>query len=362
MAMLHAIDRALDRALGGHTRGARARWIVPLGAWVTADGTAHVEGRVLSSAFRARDVPPALRRMWALVCRLETDEVPGARVTARSAAGEASGRTDDEGYFSLQLTLRVGAPVRAPYLPIAVHTDGDDGPVQVLATVPGSRARRLIVSDVDDTVLVAHATSRVRHAYHVLLTHEGEREAVPRAAELYRALVRGGGSARAQHNPVAYVSSSPTNVAGVVATSLATHGFPEGPLLLKDFGVDEGKILREGHVEHKIERIARVIDAWPELDVLLIGDTGQSDPAVFVKATERWPDRIRAAWLRDAPGGDGARSDEALRRLAARGVATLRFADVSEARAWALERGWVTGADRTEDRDPNDDDAADDGP
>ncbi|MDQ3032154.1 MAG: hypothetical protein M3Y87_07045 [Myxococcota bacterium] len=55
----------------------------------------------------------------------------------------------------------------------------------------------------------------------MLLTHDGEREAVPRAAELYQALARGSGSAR--HNPIAYVSSSPTNVASVVATSLAAQ-------------------------------------------------------------------------------------------------------------------------------------------
>lgn len=339
MAMLHAIDHALDRALGGRTRGARAQWVVPLGAWVTGDGTLHVEGRVLSSAFRARDVPPALRRMWALVCRLETDEVAGARVTARSSAGEVSGRTDAEGYFALELAARVGAPIRAPFLPVEVRSEAAEEAVTMLATVPGSRARRLVVSDVDDTVLVAHATSRMRQTYHVLLTHDGEREAVPRAAELYRALARGSG--RARHNPIAYVSSSPTNVAGVIATSLAAHGFPEGPLLLKDFGVDEQKVLKEGHVEHKIARIARVVDAWPTLDVLLVGDTGQSDPAVFEHAAARWPDRIRAAWLRDAPGGDAKRADAALEKVASIGAETLRFADVEEALAWALARGWI---------------------
>lgn len=98
-------------------------------------------------------------------------------------------------------------------------------------------------------------------------------------------------------------------MAGVIATSLAAHRFPEGPLLLKDFGVDEQKVLEEGHVEHK----------------------------------------IRAAWLRDAPGGDAKRADAALARVASVGAETLRFSDVAGARAWALERGWIEEDDAAND-------------
>jgi phosphatidate phosphatase APP1 len=205
----------------------------------------------------------------------------------------------------------------------------------------------MIISDVDDTVLIAYATNRLRKTWHVLLRGPGEREPVPFAADLFSALAAGaGGEHGAEHNPIAYVSSSPTNVAPVISSSLTRHGFPDGPLFLKDFGVDESKLMKEGHVEHKLARIERVLETWPSLPALLVGDTGQADPEIFARAAARWPGRLAGVWLRDAPGGDARAADAALAEVSRAGVQTLRFGDARVAHAWARERGWVEGGGR----------------
>src|SRR6185436_19351036 len=123
----------------------------------------------------------------------------------------------------------------------------------------------------------------------------GERAPLPGAAALYRALVDSPGDGGL---PVFYLSTSPWNLHDMLVEFLALRGFPFGPLLLTDWGPGRGNLFRIGAREHKLGLIRRILAEHPEMELLLIGDTGQLDPEIYAAAVREHPGRIRAIYVR----------------------------------------------------------------
>jgi phosphatidate phosphatase APP1 len=103
-------------------------------------------------------------------------------------------------------------------------------------------------------------------------------------AAFYRALHAG-------VNPFFYISKSPWNLYAPLIEYLEVQGLPLGPLLLRDFGLRREK-------EHKRKRIEEILATYPKLKFILIGDSGEEDPEIYAAVVHRYPDRIRAIYIR----------------------------------------------------------------
>jgi phosphatidate phosphatase APP1 len=112
-------------------------------------------------------------------------------------------------------------------------------------------------------------------------------------ATLYREI-------EAQHPdaPYVYLSTGAWNVAPVLDQFLHRHAYPPGPLLMTDWGPTPDAWFRSGR-EHKRREIARLLDDFPGIRWLLIGDDGQHDPEIYAEAAERSPERVRAVVIRE---------------------------------------------------------------
>ena len=143
-------------------------------------------------------------------------------------------------------------------------------------------------------------------------------------------------------NPVVYVSSSPWNLYRQFAGALEHRGVPRGSLYLKDFGVDPGKFIKTGHHAHKLDRIDEVLSLYPDLDAVLVGDSGQADAEIYQRAVARHPGRIRAVLIRDVTAdARGREIDLIVRDVEARGVPMRRVESTVEAAEAARELGLV---------------------
>jgi phosphatidate phosphatase APP1 len=145
-------------------------------------------------------------------------------------------------------------------------------------------------------------------------------------------------------NPVFYVSSSPWNLHDLLSEFLTVQKIPLGPLMLRDWGLTPGEGLPTGHGIHKLAQIRRVMDLFPALPFLLIGDSGQEDPEIYHRVVHDYPDRILAVYIRNVtPRPERV---EAIRALAAEVEAagsTLLLADDTEAAArHSCDAGWIT--------------------
>ena len=215
--------------------------IVPYRSFGTPD-TLFVKGRVLHDKPVA--TAEAERSAWSnlrdALRRIDSDEVPGARVGIHFDDQEWETVADSEGYFTHELPL--AAPVAKTDAWHAVHLHllepalGQPQPfAEAQVLVPPPTARYGVISDIDDTILETHATSLLRSALVTLLENAATRTPFPGVAALYQALQAGAnGNGR---NPIFYVSSSPWNLYDFLVEFMEINGIPAGPIFLRDYGL-----------------------------------------------------------------------------------------------------------------------------
>ena len=251
-----------------------------------------LRGRVLlqKPVTRARAAESPWRNMLNAYRRFQSDEVAGARVRASYRDAVVESVTDDEGYFRIRLEPRALAE-HMLWHEVAIELVGRDTTAIAQVMIPSAAARFGIISDIDDTIVRTNATSLLGMARSVM-RNAAARLPFEGVAELYRALHR-------DVNPIFYVSSSPWNLYELLEDFMDINGIPHGPMLLQDWGLDESTFLIASHATHKLREIRQLLDYYPSLPFVLIGDSGQHDPEIYLRVIQANPKRILAAFIRD---------------------------------------------------------------
>lgn len=305
-----------------------------------------VAGRVLEctgvmAPGEERDTGP-WRNLRRAVRRLESDEIAGACLELQ--LGEARVRTtaDEEGYFHVALTP--ARPLEHGWhkvqLRLVESIAGGDARAEGEVLVPDPAAEFAIVSDLDDTVLSTHATSRLGMTYRVLFRDAHSRTPFPGVAAFYRALC-GGPDARG-HNPLFYLSRSPWNLYDMFERFLAVNDIPRGPVFLRDASVLEAPSRALGAGQGKTERLAGLLTLYPELRFVLVGDSGQQDPEVYRDTVRAFPGRVRAVYIRDVTSKKRDAEVHAIsEEVRGLGVPMVLVRDTAHAAEHAVERGLI---------------------
>lgn len=234
--------------------------------------------------------------------RLETDEVPGARLRARFESVEKEVVADRNGYFNVE--IEPAQPLDTP----GWHTVDlelinpqpmlGNKPVRAEAQVlvPPAAARFGVISDIDDTVLWTNVTNKLKMLLMLARSNAHTRKPFKGVAAFYRALHRGAGGN--EGNPIFYVSSSPWNLYTQLTDFLSVQHIPSGPLLLKQLGV-KTLFSSNRHHNHKLHNIERIMQTYPHLPFVLIGDSGEKDPEIYGEVVKKYPQRIRVIYIRN---------------------------------------------------------------
>ena len=221
--------------------------------------------------------------------RFSSDEVPFAQLRVRFGEQVVDVETDEEGYFSAE--IHTTQPL-APGWHSAEVILPDDAITVAECLVVDDSAEFGVISDIDDTILETHATNLLKVARLTFLGNARTRLPFAGVAAFYNALQRG-------RNPIFYVSSSPWNLYDLLVDFMAEQDIPAGPLNLRDIGIDQNKFITTGHGNHKIEKIRAIMDSYPSLPFVLIGDSGQHDPEIYREIAARYPGRVHAIYIRD---------------------------------------------------------------
>jgi phosphatidate phosphatase APP1 len=309
----------------------------------------YLRGRVLRDP-GIRDVDAArgvLHNLKNTLRRALTDEVPHARVAVRFGAASVDARADDEGFFRIVLPLH-DQPLPAGHwqeVELELLEPAAAEPVRVTARVlvPGADAEFGVISDIDDTVVRTEATNWIRMLRIVLLTNAHSRMPFAHVDALYRALREGSDGQR--QNPIFYLSSGPWNFHDLLAEFLRVHGIPEGPLFLRNWDASPRRLLRMKHGDHKLVRLRHLLEVYPALPWVLIGDSGQEDPEIYRDVALACPGRVKVTYIRSVIAGSRADEVRAIRaELADHGVDMLLIDEKTEAAEHAAERGLITAA------------------
>lgn len=278
--------------------------------------------------------------------RWESDEVPFTEVVVRYGDKEIRTNTDDEGYYHVDFPT--GATNRAGLVwktASARSGSGDDeihAVHDVMAVSPG--AEYGIISDLDDTVIHTGITSLLLAARLTFLENAKTRKPLDGVAELYAALQHG--NSGTPTNPIFYVSSSPWNLHDLLEDFLRLNDIPAGPILLRDVGIDRSKFIKEKGHGHKADKALHLIDAFPSLPFILIGDSGQEDPAIYAEIVKERPGRVKAIYIRDVDPDADSELDLAARshvnKVEVLGVPMVFAADSRAMSEHAASLGLIT--------------------
>lgn len=306
------------------------------------NGKIHLVGRLIED----KEVDPpedgsasVVRNVANTVRRFESDEIPGARLIARFGDTDlAQGETDNEGFY--QLTIQTEEELEPGWLEVEVEvleSMGDGAGVTGTAEVmvPPPDADFGVITDLDDTVLETRATDFTTQIRLVFSKSAMERSPMPGAAPLYTFLEAGPDGEG--WNPFFYVSNSGWGLYDLIERFLDHNGLPKGPIYLQDIAIVEAKSTAVGSETHKLDTIRDLFDDYPDLDFVLIGDSGQSDPETYRELVREHSDRIRAVLIRAVtPPERDSEVRQIIQEIADQGVpAAAAESSVSLARAAA---------------------------
>jgi len=315
---------------------------------------AHVYGRVIEKRDigASTDTDSVLKNLFNTYRRADSDPLPFAKVKVEYAGSTLEMKADNEGFFGgwidlekpltandewreykVELIPRVAADPAVAPLPVK-------GSGEVLSATAATRFA--VVSDLDDTVIQSRVSNFLQAARTVMLGNARTRLPFPGVAAFYEALRNG--ATGDEKNPIFYVSSSPWNIYDVIAEFMDLQKIPKGPLVLRDWDIGWSSLSSASHFEHKTSVIRDLMQLYPDLEFILIGDSGQHDPEIYRQIVSEFPKRVRAIYIRDVTRT--VERSASIQRLAAEVLAansTLVLAeDTLGAASHAAEHGWIS--------------------
>lgn len=148
-----------------------------------------------------------------------------------------------------------------------------------------------IISDIDDTVKISDVVDRMKLLENTFLL---DFAAAPGMSDLFSEWVE-------KDVSLHYVSSSPWQLYAPLEEFLAESGFPRGQLNLKLVRFRDETLLdlfKEG-IETKPASIERILNTYPNRRFVLVGDSGEQDPEVYVQILRSHPEQIVRIFIRN---------------------------------------------------------------
>ena len=304
-----------------------------------------VRGRVIEDKGLSLATPDSSRwrNLKDTYKRFVSDKVPNARLTVRYPGGEGELQADGQGYFNARLELPEAVP--AGWCKVAYtlleprRNEVSPATAEGLVLIPEPGAQFGVISDMDDTVVQTDVTRWVRVAGAVLFGNAHTRLPFRGVAAFYRALEHGTTGTR---NPLFYVSSSPWNLYDLLLEFLTLGKIPLGPLNLRAWRSGAGELFPAEHGSFKRGEICRILDTFPDLPFILIGDSGEEDPEIYGEIVDSYPGRILGVYIRNVSGEARRGAVEQLgRRVQGAGSQLVLANDTLAAAKHAAEQGWI---------------------
>jgi len=246
--------------------------------------------------------------IWNFFKRFETDEIKHTPLVLRLADGrEFQTTTDVNGYYKFEQNEKGLMALVDDYGWLSYEISYADTqlnrpilnqnrfPGELL--IPASTADFGVISDIDDTILHTGVVSNLkwRVIVNTIFKRASKRKAMEGAADFYKALHRGPSGSNT--NPIFYVSHSPWNLYRYLKFFLANNNFPKGPILLRSFS--DFRILKSSHEKpQKQKEILNILQTYPDLKFILIGDCGEYDADIYIEIANDYPRAIAAIYLR----------------------------------------------------------------
>lgn len=304
--IVHQVELLFDRLkyrIGARLERRVSPMIIPYMGYGTRENL-NFKGRVLedNGIRQVKATDGVWRNMVNTYRRFESDEIPRARLRASFQGITQEIVADEEGFF--ELTIELDEPLSADLgwervsleLSEPKDHDGRKPRAEGRLLIVSPEAEYGIISDIDDTVIHTGVPNRLKMARTVLLKNAYSRKPIGGVPQFYRALQLGMNEERL--NPLFYVSSSPWNLYDHFQELFQIHEIPIGPITLRNWGIERDSMLAVKTRKYKLAAIREILDRFPHLPFILIGDSGEEDPEVYMEVIRLYPGQIIIAYIR----------------------------------------------------------------
>ncbi len=273
--------------------------------------------------------------------------IAGTEVTARAHGSEHRAVTDKDGYYSFNIQVPDSSGWQGEWRNIDLHLpDPQYGDVGAQSPVyfPPETCQRVVISDIDDTVMYTGVANKAKMLWRLFATSAEDRLAFPGVGVFYRELHKG--VSGSDGNPMIYVSRAPWTIYEVIEEFFRIHDIPVGPVLfLREWGMTLQRPLPKQSKGHKRKLVEETLAIYDNLPFVLIGDSGQRDPEIYADVVRDNPSRVSAVYIRNVSHDEG-RAD-AIERLAKEmveaGSSLVLAADSYAMAAHAADHGLLSG-------------------
>ncbi len=200
-----------------------------------------------------------------------------------------------------------------------------------------------IISDIDDTFLVSYTENPLKKLYHLLFRNVNTRKVYEDVVPHYQALSNAGRIGGEEQNAFFFVSSTEWNLYRFIVQFTEIHQLPKAVLLLKDIKSSLFDFLwtRRGGHNHKFEKIKHILEFYPNLKYVLIGDDSQHDPFLYETICKIFPVAIKAVYIRKTGKHMKGKVSIVLENIESLHVAVCYFSNSSEAIAHSKAIGLI---------------------
>lgn len=199
-----------------------------------------------------------------------------------------------------------------------------------------------VVSDIDDTFLISHSSNLMKRLYVLFTKNAHSRKPFEGVVKHYQALAYAGSEAN-EPNPFFFVSSSEWNLYNFIVEFSRNNQLPDGVFLLSQLK-RFSQVFKTGSNKHatKFMRIARVMEAFPHQQFILLGDDSQMDPVIYAGIVEHFPGRVRCVYLRHVYEKNVTNVKALVAKMEAAGVLCCHFVHSKEALEHSCSVGLIT--------------------
>lgn len=226
--------------------------------------------------------------------RIESDEIPNCEVTYTFNGISKKTITNSEGFYLIDDSFSENNNLLNEIITFSVN-DVKSGKIisaSGLILFPDNNAKYAIISDIDDTILHTNVLSflKIKVLLNSFLISANKRKTIKDTPNWYQQLY-------AKHNnSFFYISHSPWNLYDYLLQFIQTHKYPKGIVLLRDFG-KKAKDALQNYSTHKKDETEKLINLYPHLQFVLIGDGGEKDADIYLELYNKFPNRIKAIFI-----------------------------------------------------------------
>ena len=190
-----------------------------------------------------------------------------------------------------------------------------------------------VISDIDDTFLVSHTLNPFKKLYVLLFKNVNKRKIYDDVVAHYQALSTAGRENKEEFNAFFYVSSSEWNLYRFITKLAEIHQLPKAVLLLKDIktSLADFFITGRGNHNHKFDKIKHILEFYPNLEYVLLGDDSQHDPFLYEAICKIFPVTVKAVYIRQTGNYKKEKVTAVMKNLETLDVSICYFKNSSEA-------------------------------